>query len=138
MSEPVLLLALAFGAIIAVGSLSVLAHDLLEGALQRRREGARRVAEVAASLPSSGAAPLFSPPRARPASPKRTAAVRAGRARASTGDASALLDGAAQAGVRDGASTVAPVLVASERPVWYDAALRDVAPARGARAARRG
>lgn len=134
MNQPVLLLALVFGAIIAVGCLLVVMHDLLERALQQRAE---RRAEWRLSPPIvSRRPPLPSAPRVQArtlrSSPNRAVSPRpsplrdvGARALASTGS------GAAHA------PPVLPRVLVSERPVWLEAALRDAGPPHRGKAPRR-
>lgn len=133
MNQPVLLLALVFGAIIAVGCLLVMMHDLLERALQRRAE---RRAEWRLVPPNVLRRPSQSAPRVQ-ARTLRSAPVRAASPRPAP-----LRDVAARSFASSGSaaphtSSMAARVLGSERPVWLEAALRDAGPSRRGKGFRR-
>jgi hypothetical protein len=133
MNQPVLLLALVFGAIIAVGCLLVLMHDLAEQALQRRAE---RRAEWRLAPP---AAPL----RASPSAPRVYArTLRSAPVRAVSPRSAPLRDVGARSLASSGSAArhvpaVPSRVLGSERPLWLEVALRDAGPPRRGKVLRR-
>ncbi|MFO7546271.1 MAG: hypothetical protein R6W77_12340 [Trueperaceae bacterium] len=130
MNQPVLLLALVFGAIIAVGCVLVFLQDVVERALQQRAE---RRAEWRLSPPTSGPRPPL------PSAPRMHArTLRSGQVRAASPRPSPLRDVGARALNSSGPpsvppSSALPKLLAPERPAWLDSALRDAGPPRRTR-----
>jgi len=137
MNQPVLLLALVFGAIIAVGCLLVLMHDLLERALRGRAERrAERRAEWRLVPPNVLRRPSQSAPRVQ----VRT--LRSSPVRAASPRPAPLRDVAARSFASSGSAvphmpSMPARVLGSERPLWLDVALRDAGPPRRGRTRRR-